>query len=201
MDRAPSKGDRSAPLDSVAPKCYDSLPAGMVHSNLPGPGAVPFFPGGQPLSRALIWLTAVAGLVVGAGLYFRGKPEQAEIELAAYYLPHGQECTVLLDCSSLRPRLEKLTEAQTQTLLARRLIAELKSERGSRVGDAALVHLHAVYFSGVDNYGRPNFASRQTLFELSGSPASLRNLGDADLASSDRLRQIVQATAAGKTGN
>lgn len=140
---------------------------------------------------------AIGALLIGCGVlaavfFVRGHSNSPPpVELSTFYIPQETKCVVFVDCQGVRAELERLSSPARVTRLTQLLLAEYRRDGGKKIAGATTVELTAVYLPRKDNYGRPDFSSRVSLLQLTGSPEQLAALTDGDAKNLDELRRKV----------
>ncbi len=109
--------------------------------------------------------------------------------VAAYYLPHDGDCTVLVDFECVREELQGLDSDGRMVRLAQQVIEEFQQHGAEKAKKAQQIELLAVYIKGRDKYGRPNFANRTDLLKIRGSAEEFHKLNAAELKDVEQIRK------------
>jgi hypothetical protein len=110
--------------------------------------------------------------------------------LVPYYFVENEQCTLVLDFQSRRSELVKLSKDALSLSLAKDLLKEFQTNRHEKCREANIVRLLAVFVPGTDNYGRPNFGSRQNLLRLEGSTKKVLENAERDFTAMEQISEL-----------
>lgn len=113
-------------------------------------------------------------------------------QLHAYYLPRGDQCTVLVDFAARRSDVDRLSGDERAAYLARAMIGEFRRAGRAESKGAGKIQMIAVYIEGKDNYNRPDFSKRTNLLKLSGTAEQFSSLSDEDAGNWERVKSVLK---------
>jgi hypothetical protein len=120
-----------------------------------------------------------------------GKAFAQAPNLTSYYFPENEQCTLVLDFQSHRPKLDQLSKETRNLTLAKDLLIEFKANGSIKCPEARKVRLLAVFIPGTDNYGRPDFGSRTNLLRLEGPIERVLQSADRDFATVEQIGDLL----------
>ena len=106
---------------------------------------------------------------------------QPIVEPRFFVFPRAGHCSVMLDVSPLGTDYLQASQTEQATEALRYWFTIQKREYSEKCPESVSIKLLVVRITAVDKYGRPDFANRVNLFELSGEPelfALARNILD-----------------------
>jgi hypothetical protein len=120
----------------------------------------------------------LSGYLLGGFIALVTLAAHAIDEPKPYYFSEGALCTLMVDFQPSRARVESLGAEERQTSLIREMIRVFQQSGQAQCSAAGRVRLVAVFIPGLDNYGRPNFASRQNIVRADGPVSAIATIPD-----------------------
>lgn len=96
-----------------------------------------------------------------------------EPELPILLFTSGQDCMAMIDFQSVRQKLEKMPPEERQNEIFSRTLDVFARKRQEKCPVDGHSRLLAVYITGLDNYGRPDFGNKVMVMEIKGKTGEL----------------------------
>jgi hypothetical protein len=105
-----------------------------------------------------------------------GRSDNHELVVRTFYFPKPELCTVMVDFEPSREAVAATKDEARTLLLARTMLRDYATNGKSKCQGAARVRLLAMFITGVDNYGRPDFGARQNLIRMDADAEGIAGL-------------------------